>query len=372
MKKTNLAEQLHRHGITHLLLDGRNTKQKQAWAAKHGLTLLSNDARWQQRLEDKGEFHNLLTSHDFLLPMGRLVRSFDEARQLPFKSMVLQVPDSNGGLGTCLLNDVSEIEDVVQERQMSFPLLARQWIPDGLPIGVTLIVGTTGAVVSALRLQVNAWDGRGRHTFFGIQWLPSSIFRAKLLDHLSGELVRLADVLRSEGFRGIANFDLILKDDKWYFIECNPRLSAATPTLCLLTELLHGLSFIDVFADAIEGRALPVHANRIPDTQYEGSTIIPDFIALTQEGKAIENVLPVGCCVQRDGTFVLRSFDVRDVLHPDTFFIYHDLRRGDRITLDGFLGFYLLHHPVASLGASPVLTESGRVLIEHLAASFVR
>ena len=369
MLRTDLAVQLRERGVGHLMLDNPANNEQETWARTHGMNLVASTLAWNRKLEDKASFHSFMTVHGFRLPAGRVLHTTSDTLDLPATPLIIQVPDSNGGLGTYALERAEELPALMAEKNLRFPLLARECIRTGLVIGVTLIVGTEGTVLSALRVQICQWDPRGQNIFYGIQWLPAGIIPEDRLVDMETDLRRLAAVLREEGFRGLLNFDLIVNKEGVFFIECNPRTSAATPVLSLKRELLHGYDLTELFADAVRGNPLPAGADTIPRSLYAGATVFTDSMGLPYVGKTLQSVQRVGVYARgKDGTFEFRSLETSAFAGNDTRFVYHWVRPGQTLSRTGSMGFTTVHHPLVSItGYSLQITSDGRCVLQWVA-----
>ncbi len=75
---------------------------------------------------------------------------------------------------------------------------------------------------------------------------------------------------------------MVGKDERVFVIECNPRMSAATPQVLHVPELLPGVRAGAAFLEGFLGRRTfprEVSCAPMPDTSYDGGTL--DLVSLT-------------------------------------------------------------------------------------------
>ncbi|MFH1012292.1 MAG: hypothetical protein V1760_00950, partial [Candidatus Peregrinibacteria bacterium] len=151
--------------------------------------------------------------------------------------------------------------------------------------------------------------------------------------------------LQQIGFRGIANFDLMLQDDEVYFIECNPRLGGSTPQISFNPALLHGLTFTEEFIRALCGKELSAHKPMIPLSDYEGFNLDLDFLSESNAGVQIHTP-PAGFYKLSKKELVHMSVHMKDFNKKGTVFLYHILPEKFRLSPRVFTGFVLMHQPL--------------------------
>jgi hypothetical protein len=130
-----------------------------------------------------------------------------------------------------------------------------------------------------VRLQCYHPDGEGTapRAFAGVQWIPSSALARGLRRRLDVTFLSLGELLYRRRFFGFANVDFMIDGrGRIFVLECNPRMSAATPQLLRFPELLGGVSAGALFLQGfLGGRGYPRdHARRpLPTTEYQGATL---------------------------------------------------------------------------------------------------
>lgn len=349
MQNSDLAELLGASQIQALAMDTRSSQSCEKWAQEHGLKLLVTPALLQANFENKIFFEKFLTEHELPKPAGLILKNADDAKKLPWFPAVIQKPESDGSKGTYIIQTKTELADFLLSDDAVFPLLAREFISDGLPLGVSLVIGDDRSVFSALRLQAFFPRAGRAAAYLGIQWLPSSFFSKAQKLTLNDTFKKLAEALRSAGFRGVANIDFFYKQGGVYFIECNPRLGGATPQLSYQPELLHGLDFVSEFASSLllnnPSKDLPF----IPETTYEGFNLDLEYFSDDLKEK-IYTAPPIGFYeLAQPASFL--STSLADFEGKSRVMFYHALNAP--LTYTGqFLGFVLMHRPLVSVDVS--------------------
>ena len=90
-----------------------------------------------------------------------------------------------------------------------------------------------------MRLQCyRAQEGRKNLLFAGLQWLPTRSLSPGLRARIEAVMLQLGVALHGRRFVGTANVDFMVEGEDVLLLECNPRLSAATPQLLRHRELM--------------------------------------------------------------------------------------------------------------------------------------
>ncbi len=277
IEKSDLNQRVMGEGIDSFWISHRTSRKLVDWEQNSRIKLLANQLKHQTRFENKIVFDDLLRQNKLPVPQGKVLSGTSDLQNLESFPAVLQIPESDGSTGTFFVSDRREIEQLLKLKKLSFPCLFRQYI-DGIPLGITALIGKENLIFSSLRLQLFFLNNKGGNDYYGIQWLPSTLFSKAFYEKLSSSLKKICTIFRDQGFSGVANFDLIAKDNEFYFIECNPRLSLSSAQLTNQKELFHGLDFTEEFAQVINEGDSSSNKPTIPQTDYQGATIDLDFV----------------------------------------------------------------------------------------------
>jgi glutathione synthase/RimK-type ligase-like ATP-grasp enzyme len=299
---------LKRSGATALLMSASCSPRVHAWARRHRITLLMSDYAQQRRLEDKIQFDAFLRRHGIPRPSGGVV-TLGARRRLPVAGRaVVQAPDSMGGEGTYFVDGPADVDALLQAGVLARGnrYLVREYI-EGRPYGITIFVAPGTVALSPVRLQCyhpSAAEQASR-AFAGIQWVPTADLSPTLRRRIDATFLKLGALLYQRRFFGFANVDFMVDArDRVRVIECNPRMSAATPQLLGKPKLLSGIRAAEVFLDGFPGpRAYPRRFARLPmpESAYRGATL---------------DVVPPhgGAVIRREhfsGAYILRPRSVR-------------------------------------------------------------
>lgn len=199
-------------------------------------------------LENKANFRRILNEIKVDMPPGRIVPiSFFKHRRLgelkkefgfPF---VMQHPAKGGGKGTFFIKDQKAFSTAKQylRRQKADEVVIARLIKGPSP-SVVGCVTRQGVLSTRLQHQIcdepllNVKARRGG-LFCGNDWSASN-FPKEILDQAKDAVDKIGNYFKKIKYKGIFGIDFILdkKTGKLYVVECNPRLTAALPTLTLV------------------------------------------------------------------------------------------------------------------------------------------
>lgn len=276
----NIHNLLRSCGIKRLLLSSACQPSMQAWADEHGIRLLAARLEHQRRLENKIWFDRFLRRIGLPRPPGG---AFTVGHKLPVGlggRLVLQFPDSLGGEGTYFLNRPDDLPAIIARAKLTAGTrcLVRQFQP-GVPLGITIFIAPGLIAVSAMRRQCYypAAANAERKRFAGVQWLARDEISAKARRTIDRTMLRLGSELYRMRYFGVANVDLLLDSrDRVWLIECNPRMSAATPQLFAHPELCGMLPLGELFLQGFAGRRRYVPEPKrhgLPKSEFRGATL---------------------------------------------------------------------------------------------------
>ncbi len=366
MKYSGLGNLLKKNKVSALFLEAHSSTFKETWAKKNKINLIVTPWDMQKKLEDKIFFDSFLRGADLPVPEGGILKSESDLNKVRKFPVALQVPKSEGSIGTFFANSANEMKKIITGNKLRYPLLWREFVKNGLPIGVTMLLGKNKTVFSSLRVQAYFSEKDGSSKYYGIQWVKTSFFPKKTIENLNGILLKMSKHLRGMGFYGLANFDLIIRGDSIYFIECNPRLGGAMPQLSYKSELFHNLSFAEEFINACTGKELSADKPFIPASGYEGFTIDMDSIkpaGITGEMRTAK----VGFYKSSGDRLDYISQSIDDFDEDSNVFIYNTLPATLKMPSKRFMGFTILHKPLLKLKKNGyTFSENGKRFLKNL------
>jgi GNAT superfamily N-acetyltransferase len=324
---SDIARLLQRRGIGALLLSSSFTPQVRDWAAKHGIRILAADYEQQRRLENKLWFDRFLARHGIPRPKAAVAvvgNSLARRASEGMERVVVQRADSQGGEGTFYLDSVADWPQLCEEMQLprGERCLVRAFI-DGRPLGITVFVAPGVIALSAVRLQCyhGLQAGQSRRLFAGVQWLPSDELSLRLRARMDAVFRRLGKLLYRRRYFGFANFDFVADDnDRVWLIECNPRMSAATPQLLADAALSGGVPtgrlLLGGFLAMRKWPRRPAFSG-LPASTFAGATL--DIISGSDQPCLVRREYASGTFPDRQGGFQLFSLAARGQLaEPET------------------------------------------------------
>ncbi len=268
-KNTDLAQQLKKHRINCLFLRN-STKYLNEWSKKNGITILSPAYQLAEKFEDKLYFDNFLKRTG--APSAKSVVLKSKKAPLPFAQTVIQIPKSTGGAGTFFADSEKTFQAIL--KKLELPLLTREY-QEGMACGVSFFVNQKNVYLSALNRQCflkNTGNGP-LGLFVGIQWLPSQIFSRELYNKIAQNLIKMAEKIGREGLTGMFNLDFILSGSgQIFFLECNPRITAATPQIIAVEELRGRTDFMRLVLNHFCRKNYPAEKpGPLPENSFRGA-----------------------------------------------------------------------------------------------------
>jgi len=357
LEGSDIGAVLRHHHVDALLLSVGCTPRTRQWAARWRVRLWMTSWADQQRYGDKRRFDAFLRRHGLPCPpRAGLDWRTQQVRALP---AVVQLADSLGGEGTFFVRAQSDVARLVRSGAISRTdrLLVRGML-GGIPCGITVFIAPGIVALSAVRRQCYHASDAAHLVFAGIQWLSDASWSPSLRSHLSDVFTRLGELLHARGYFGFANVDFLLDgEDHVHILECNPRLSAATPQLFRHPELGGGLPLAAHFLRPMTG-ARPAHPSLhgLPHTNFAGATF--DLAWPVDARPAILRRVP------RNGRYAGATWlgpDLRDPNQPGAFQIIALAQPGERIEPG---------QSVATVLSSVALYDAGGRPQPHVAAHF--
>jgi len=361
LQASTIHEALRAHGISSLLLSAACTPLTRDWAERSSIRLWMVEYAEQRRLEDKIWFDGFLRRHRLPVPVGRAMRLGPRMR-FPFRGDgVVQARDSMGGEGTFFVEDAGQAARLVRDGVLDGRRrhLVRQRVP-GSPYGITVMVAPGLIALSALRRQCYypSTEASRRQVFAGVQWIASAELSASLRRQLDRVFLRVGDLLYERRFFGFANVDFMIDDrERVRILECNPRMSAATPQLLHRDELLAGGLAGQTFDRGFLARRVfssAVSREPLPDTRYRGSSL--DIVSVL--GGRVKRTWKSGVYRVSASGITYETPDVRRLSDDDQICLVSFARRGQTCPRDGTLAEVLANAPLYD--ARGGLSDQGR------------
>ena len=284
LKFSDLEKKLKENKIDALWLT-KSSKFLKNWAKKNKIILISQDYKLREKFENKIYFQKFLEKNH--LPHLKSKVANSKNFSLPFKESVIQTPNSSGGEGTFLVKNGKEKKEII--KKLKPPFLIREY-KKGIALGVTFLIQKRGIYFSAIDRQCLLKRDKRLGLFLGIQWLPFNFFKKDILKKIEKGLKNLSLKLKNEGLKGLVNVDFILDKDQIFFLECNPRATAATPQIFSGMGLIGKKPFI------------------LPKNSFKGATMIVSLF----KPKRIKRLI-------RGGFYILEKSRLKKISLKDRF-----------------------------------------------------
>jgi len=274
--QTPIADTMRTCGAEALMLAEDSSQEMEDWAKNERVSLLSTPWNIQQNLENKLFFQALLEEYGIPTPKTTVLHNSDDVGLVEEFPVIIQDPAVPAKQKLVITNNKEDLDTLLTSASCPLPLLCRAFVT-GQPLGVSILIGKNDCIFSALRLQCFSEQHNALQEFLGIQFIKTNSIPSNILKLIEDALSNLASALRSRGFLGVANIDFMLTENGPLFLECNPRLSAATPCLSMQPSLLHGFDFLTEYIRALNGDRLSKDIKKIPNTDWEGCLIQFDY-----------------------------------------------------------------------------------------------
>jgi len=358
MKNSDLSEQLKKYGINCLFLRN-STKYLKDWSEKNNIAILSPSYQLAEQFENKLYFDEFLKKIGASTAKSMTIASKNTA--LPFPQTVIQVPESTGGEGTFFADSEKSFQEII--KKLELPLLAREY-KKGLAIGVSFFVNQKNIYLSALNRQcfLKNPNGGPLGLFIGIQWLPFEIFPEELYEGVAKALVAVAQKIRQEGLLGMFNLDFILSETgQISILECNPRITAATPQI-IAVESLHGRTdFMRLLLNHFCQKDYPVaEPDLLPKNSFQGAQMSVEWPA-----QKITKMI-------RGGFFALKNGEIARIKLTDRFdflkfenglFFHNENNLGENYQETITVGTIFSNFPMYDI-ATGFLNENGKIVYD--------
>lgn len=263
------------------------------------------------------------------------------------RPLVVQLPeDGLTGAGTRLVGSADALAEVLDEWAGRSLKVAE--LVEGTPVTVSACVTANRVVASGLSHQLVglAELGAGWGTHCGNQLLTTGDMTDATAHAGLDMAVRLGDVLRRRGYRGLFGVDAILMpDERFVVVEVNPRIQSVS-SLVNVAELRAGLlpaPGLHVLAH-LDQAALPMRGPVWPEGH------LSQVVVYAHAGGVLRSGLRAGTW-RLNGTSLWRVHDPRlDLAEPDSCVIWPFVGAGTHVAEGDRLAILQFARRVAPIG----------------------
>lgn len=177
-------------------------------------------------LRSKCEMRTMASEHIPVVPFARIlgkdisnyINSEDD-----MSKYVIQENISSGGEGTYIGSGIDKLPDIRNHETY----LISKYYEKSIPININFLIFDDEIILFPPSVQISQ-QINGKFLFAG-----SDYFIEKYRDYFQADIVykytlKLAEVLKKMGYRGICGFDYIAVSAGVLFLECNPRFQASS------------------------------------------------------------------------------------------------------------------------------------------------
>lgn len=349
-KKTNLVNNVKEYNIKWFKIDTYSSLELEDIADKHDFKLIVSRHYYQNKFEDKIFFDTLLSKNDFPKPESIIINEKKDFNQILNFPVIIQDPNSNWSKWTHIVKNKDELS-AYKKQNITFPLLCRQYISWWLTIWVWALISRDEMIFTAIRSQVESVAKNKYSNYIWIQWIKTSYFSKKLIEKLEWYLEQIWILFQKLWFTWIANFDLLIKNEKIYFIECNPRTWWSTPHLAYSKDLFHWLDFCEELIKATTWKGLIADYRFIARSNYEGFMLDMDYFTNQYDWKKYLIPNPWVYLLWNEVAYI--SSNIWDFDNCDKCFFYHYHNQNTYYSKDRFMGFMMLNTSLINVKKNP-------------------
>jgi biotin carboxylase len=329
--QSDIIKVIKKSGVKKLWLTTNldNLKFFSAVERKYKFKIINAQLELQKKIENKIWFDSFLKKNNLPKPESQVLKNWHDQIEIKGK-LIIQKEFSAGSDGTFLIKNAEELKKFFKkiDREMSGHYLIRKYI-SGEPLGITALVSAQKIFLSLPRIQ--CYDNKqsfGHNSFLGLQWLPTKKINAEARNNIDLAITDAGKKLAEIGFKGLANFDFMLStDNKVFLIECNPRLSAATPQIFKIPAMLgikNSEEIFKIYLDSSKEKSKTVICQKIPSYNFSGS-----FLSLKSPAEAkIKNAPESGAYRIKNGRIKFLTADITRSHGADEFIFMSFAEKG--------------------------------------------
>lgn len=218
---------------------------------KSGIPILGTSADSIDRAEDRGRFDELLTQLNIERPQGEIVKTTEEALTAAahIGYPVLMRPSYVLGGQNMIIafneDDIKEYMAIILEQNIDNLVLIDKYL-EGIELEIDAICDGEDILIPGIMEHI---ERTGVHSGDSIAVYPSFNINDDMKETIIETTKKLAVALDT---KGLVNIQYLIRDDKLYVIEVNPRSSRTIPYLSKVT----GVPMVDLATRALLGEKL--------------------------------------------------------------------------------------------------------------------
>lgn len=227
--------------INQILNDAPSSKflwqDQQSFSIAHSLapgTIANNRLSLIRFLSDKIVLRSLVSRFANTLPGITAFKSecrFDSLRKLMpgSSSFVIQEPQGAGGYSTYLARGPEDDDRIAHLK--SDVLIATGYLEKAVPLNQHIVILNSSIVILPPSVQIVSPSQNGGILYRGGDFSAIQMVADGALFEMRAASQKIGEMLRDNGYRGVAGIDYLIDDDEVFFVEINPRFQASTRVL---------------------------------------------------------------------------------------------------------------------------------------------
>lgn len=199
-----------------------------------GGKVLNNDSILNREFEDKILQFNFFKKNNIKTPDGVIVTLLDQSYpeivdNVNSTSFVVQLSRGHTGTGTFIIHNEIDFKRITELYKGNEVRISK--FINGKTYTVNGCVTKKGIFVAGLQLQITGVEGltSGLGTTVGNDFSFANKLNESIRSEIYRNVVKIGELMRERGFRGLFGIDLIIIEKDVYIIEINARQTANIP-----------------------------------------------------------------------------------------------------------------------------------------------
>lgn len=248
---------------------------------KLGVKILGTSFEGIDMAEDRDRFYSILDKHKILYPKYHLINKIEEINNIDFQFPVLIRPSYViGGQRMKIINSQEELITQCRELIEFFPnntIIIDQFIEGAIEAEVDLICDGEDIYIIGIMEHV---DRAGVHSGDSYSYLPTKNLDTTILDRIKEWSKTISTSLN---IKGLINIQFVIKEDRLWVIEANPRSSRTVPFISKANQI----SYIKIATKIILGE-LKLKDFDFPESKLKGWALKEPVFSTHKFGVEIE------------------------------------------------------------------------------------
>jgi carbamoyl-phosphate synthase large subunit len=248
---------------------------------KLGVKILGTSFEGIDMAEDRDRFYSILDKHNILYPKYHVINKIEEIDSIDFEFPVLIRPSYViGGQRMKIINTQEELITQCRELIEFFPnntIIIDQFIEDAIEAEADLICDGEDIHIIGIMEHV---DRAGVHSGDSYSYLPTKNLDDSILDRIR-EWSKI--ISTSLNIKGLINIQFVVKEDRLWVIEANPRSSRTVPFISKANQV----PYIKIATKVILGE-LKLKDFDFPESKLKGWALKEPVFSTHKFGVEIE------------------------------------------------------------------------------------